>query len=308
MRLPESVSHIEVLPRDGLQSVDRVYDLETKVRLVEILIDAGCERIELTSMVRPDVVPQLADAEELVAALPRDSARFRVLVPNRRGAERAARLRIPEAIGLLTASDSYSLKNQRMTTAENVEAMKEVAAVCADAGIELSVIVALAMWCPYDGDTPPERVLGIVDELAELGVREITLATSAGLDGPRRVSELCSAVLDRHPEIALGIHLHEANGMALANALAALDAGATVFESSLLGVGGGIRMPDGFPVNGNVATENLVELFGELEVDLGGLRSARVLAASRAASELLGIEPERIPALAGATKSAVTGP
>lgn len=305
MRLPERVTVVEVGPRDGLQSLPEPRPLEAKLELIGLLARAGLPKIEVTGFVRPDVVPQLADADELLARLERvEGCVYRALVPNRRGAERAVAAGVDEMLGLITASDTYNLKNSRMTVAQNLDAVGEIAGVARDAGIHLVVAIGIAMFCPYEGDVPVERVLGMVERMRGDGVEEFYVATSVGLDGPRAVHDLCAAILDRWPGTALGVHLHDTNGMALANALAAADAGVTVFEGSICGIGGGIRMPYGMPHYGNVATEDLVHMFRECGVETG-VDLGRLLDAARRVRDLLGLRDVRSHALAGGTKEDV---
>jgi hydroxymethylglutaryl-CoA lyase len=305
VRLPERVTIVEVAPRDGLQSLPDAYPLETKLELIGLLARAGLRKIEVTAFVRPDVIPQLADAEQVLAGLERnDSCVYRALVPNRRGAERAVAAGVDELVGLIAASETYNRKNSRMSIDENLDAVAAVAELAREAGLPLVVGIAISMFCPYEGEIPEERVLRMIERMRADGVEEFTVATSVGLDGPRKVNRLCALILEAWPELRLGVHLHNTNGMALANALAAADAGVTAFEGSICGIGGGIRMPHGIPPYGNVATEDLVHLFAELGVDTG-LELRRVIAAARAAQELLGLDTTESYALRGGTKEDV---
>jgi hydroxymethylglutaryl-CoA lyase len=305
VRLPERVTIVEVGPRDGLQSLAEPYPLEVKLEMIELLAESGLQKIEVTAFVRPDVIPQLADADEVLRRVRRiNGCVYRALVPNRRGAERAAAARVDEMLGLITASDTYNRKNSNMTVEENLEAIGEIATVARQATTHLVVAIGIAMFCPYEGEVPEERVLALIDRMRRDGVEEFYVATSVGLDGPRKVNRLCSMILDRWPELTLGIHLHNTNGMALANALAAADAGVSVFEGSICGIGGGIRMPYGMPHYGNVATEDLVHMFSEMGVDTG-VDLQRLLATGRRIKELLALETTFSHALQGGTKADV---
>ena len=305
MRFPERVTIVEVGPRDGLQSLPEPVPLEAKLELIELLAATGLAKIEVTAFVRPDVIPQLADAEDVLARVrPVESCVYRALVPNRRGAERAAAAGVGEMLGLITASDTYNRKNSRMSIEENLVAIAEIAGIARDARIHLVVAIGIAMFCPYEGEIPEERVLEMIERMQSYGVEEFYVATSVGLDAPRKVHRLCSLILDRWPGMTLGIHLHNTNGMALANALAAADAGVTVFEGSICGIGGGIRMPFGMPHYGNVATEDLVHMFSEMGVETG-VDLGRLLDAGRRAKELLGLEVTFSAALQGGTKEDV---
>ena len=305
MRFPERVTLVEVGPRDGLQSLEKTYPTEVKVELVELLADAGLEKIEVTGFVHPEVIPQLADAEEVLARARRvEGCVYRALVPNRRGAERAVAAGVDEVLGLITASDTYNLKNARMLVADNLDQAAAMAAVAREAGVPIVMAIGIAMFCPYEGEVPEERVLGMIERMLSDGIEEFYVATSVGLDGPRKVSSLCSQILDRWPGMTLGVHLHNTNGMALANALAAMDAGVSVFEGSICGIGGGIRMPYGMPHYGNVSTEDLAHMFFEMGVETG-VDLRRLIEAGRQTKELLGLETTFSSALQGGTKEDV---
>jgi hydroxymethylglutaryl-CoA lyase len=305
VNLPEKVRVVEVGPRDGLQSQERHYSTETKLELIDILASAGFATIEVTGLVRPDVIPQLADGAELLARIDkRPGVTYRVLVPNVKGALRAVETPADELLGLIVASDTYSRKNSRMTVDENLEQLVQMAAISRDSGIPMVVAIGCAMFCPYEGDTPPERVLGIVERLWDEGVRSCYVAVSVGLDNPRDAHDLCARLKDRWPELVLGIHLHNTNGMALATALAAAQAGAEFFEGSICGIGGGIRMPYGMAPYGNVATEDLVHMFNECGVDTGQ-DTLTVVDAARRVRDLLELEETHSYALQGAIKQVV---
>jgi len=211
---------------------------------------------------------------------------------------------VDEMLGLITASDTYNLKNQNMTVEENLGAVAAMAEVARREGIPLVMAIGIAMFCPYEGEIPESRVLELIERMRGDGVEEFYVATSVGLDAPRKVYGLCSQILDRWPEMRLGIHLHNTNGMALANALAGMDAGVSVFEGSICGIGGGIRMPYGMPHYGNVATEDLAHMFSEMRVETG-VELRALLEAGRRIKELLGLETTFSHALQGGTKEEV---
>jgi hydroxymethylglutaryl-CoA lyase len=305
MNLPESVAVVEVGPRDGLQSLERMYPVETKVEMVETLADAGFPTIEVTGFVRPDVIPQLADGEEVFARMRRvEGCTYRALVPNRRGAERAAAAGADELLGLITASESYNRKNSNMSVADNLDQIEQIAAVAREAGKRIVVAVGVCMFCPYEGEIPESRVLGMIERMRSHGIEEYYVATSTGLDGPLKVQRLTSMILDRWPELTLGLHMHNTNGMALANALAAMEVGVSFFEGSICGIGGGIRMPYGMAHYGNIATEDLVHMFSEMGVDCG-VELEPVLEAGRRVKDLLELDTAFSYALQGGTKATV---
>jgi hydroxymethylglutaryl-CoA lyase len=225
-------------------------------------------------------------------------------VPNRRGAERAAAAGVDEMLGLITASDTYNLKNQNMTVEENLGAVASMAVVARRERIRLVMAIGIAMFCPYEGEIPEAGVLELIERMRSDGVEEFYVATSVGLEAPRKVYSLCSQILDRWPAMRLGLYLHNTNGMALANALAGMDAGVSVFGGSICGIGGGIRMPYGMPHYGNVATEDLAHMFSEMRVETG-VELRALLEAGRRIKELLGLETTFSDALRGGTKEEV---
>ncbi len=243
---------------------------EVKLEILEALLDVGFTRIEVTGFARPDVLPQLADAAELLARAPRHpGVVLRALAPNLRGAQRAAEAGADAMVAVLCCSETYSRRNQGMTIEESLDDVLRIHAVARRAGIGLTVALGLAFFCPYEGATPPARVLRLTRALRDDGIDSLYLATSAGMADPRHVASLCRAVLAEHPGARLGLHLHDTNGMALANALAGLDAGVASLEGSIAGMGGGIAMPDALPGCGNVATEDLVAMLEQMGVRTG---------------------------------------
>lgn len=290
MHTPSSVTITEVGPRDGLQSFPKEVSTDDKVAMINRLVDAGYRSLEVTSFVRPDVIPQMADAEEVMARIDRrDDVDHRALVPNRRGAERAVAAGVDTLVALLTVTESYSRKNQNRGVEELIAGTADILAYGREVGVPVDVAVGMAFFDPYEGDTPPERVEWVVEQLVDAGAEAMYVATSVGMGNPVAVHDLCSRLLARWPQVELGIHLHNTNGMALANAVAAMDAGVRRFEGAICGIGGGIVMPHGMSV-GNVPSEDLVHMFSEMGVETG-LDVDGVVAASRDVAEILGIEP-----------------
>jgi hydroxymethylglutaryl-CoA lyase len=305
MWFPDDVEVVDVTLRDGLQSLEKVYSTDLKLDILGRLVAVGIKRIEVTSFVRPDIVPQLADAEAVVRGLPaRNGCTFRALVANRRGMERAVAAGIDEVLALITASETYNQKNQNMSVARNLAVIDEIAEMAREHDVHVVVAVGMSMYCIYEGDIPTERVLGLVSSLHQAGVDEYYIATTAGLDGPRRVYQLSRLLLDEHPSMKLGIHLHNTNGMGLANALAAMQAGIRTFEGALCGIGGGIRFPEGSGYHGNIAMEDLVNMFEEMDVTTGVNLDALV-GVSRDVGKALGVAVSSYAA-GGGTKADAT--
>jgi hydroxymethylglutaryl-CoA lyase len=299
MQFPADVEIVDVTLRDGLQSLEKVYPTELKLEILDRLLATGIKRVEVTSFVRPDVVPQLADAEAVVKGLPAPDGRtFRALVANRRGMERAVASGIGEVLALITASETYNQKNQNMSIERNLEVIDGIADVAREHKTHVVVAVGMSMFCVYEGDVPADRVLGIVSKLESSGIDEYYIATSAGLDGPRRVYELSRLLLTEYPSLKLGIHLHNTNGMGLANALAATEAGVRTFEGAVCGIGGGIRFPEGGGNHGNIALEDLVNMFEEMEVATG-IDLEALVGVSRDVGGMLGVPISSYAAVGG---------
>jgi hydroxymethylglutaryl-CoA lyase len=298
MNLPESVNVVEVGPRDGLQSLERTYDTEVKATMIERVLAAGVREVEVTSFVRPKVVPQLADAETLMARLPHPpGVRYRGLVPNRQGAERAVAAGVDVVLGLLSASETYSRRNQNMSVEEGQAALAEVAEVARGARLPWMATISCAFFSPWEGPTPAEQVLALIERVLPLGPAEVSVASTAGMAGPGQVYQLCARIRREFPELRLGVHLHNTNGMALPNALAAVQAGVAGLDASICGIGGGIVLP-GTPDAGNVATEDLVSMLADLGVETG-IDPEAIVRASRDVAALLELARTGFTARAG---------
>ena len=304
LSLPPTMTIAEVGPRDGLQSFSRWIETADKVRMIDRLTDAGLPVIEVSSFVSPKAVPHLRDAEEVFATIRRKpGVVYRGLVPNARGAERAVEARVGEMLGLLTVSATYTRKNQNMTMDEGVAQNLRAFRIASDAGIPFVMALGMAFWCAYEGLIPESDVIAIVRRLHHGGVRRFYLAGSLGMEDPLHVNRLFRRLADAFPDAAFGFHVHNLSGMATANVLAALDAGAQWLEGSICGIGGGTSMPTSLGAVGNFPTEDLVGMLAEMHVDTG-VDAAGIVDASREIAALLGIEP-RSHRGNGATRGAV---
>jgi len=285
---------VELLLRDGLQTMVHeskwhVPTTDEKLELIARTADAGIPEIEVTGFVHPKVIPMLADADEVVRRLPeRPGTIYRALVPNLRGAHRALAAGCRKMSLLIVASETYNKKNSNMSVADNVEQIRLVADLCAAENVEINVSMGICFLCPYEGVVPEKRVLELIDTFLRFGVREVSIADSIGMANPRLVGQRVDAITSRWPELALGVHLHDRTGMALANIVAAYDNGATIFESCTGGYGGGISMPVSVLGMGNVPTEDVVHLFGEMGIETGVDLDA-VRANSDYAAEIIGL-------------------
>lgn len=287
MELPGSVTLREVGPRDGLQAESRILPTEAKAALIRCLFGTGIRRIEVTSFVHPRAVPQLADAEALMAAVDRPAGvRLSALAPNRAGAERALRCGVDEVSVFVAASETFNRHNLRRSTEEALADAAAVAEVVRDRGPVLSGFVVTAFGCPYEGAVREEAVLRIIERYARLGVRSVYLGDTIGVAHPRQVERLCRAALGRFPELEFGLHFHDTRGAALANVLAGLEAGVTVFDGSVGGLGGCPYAPG---ATGNVATEDLVDMLEAMGVHTG-IDLDALLGCARLAQEMVGRE------------------
>ena len=270
MDLPDEVTVIEMLPRDGLQRFDRFVPTEEKVELVELLAGTGLPEIEVTSFTHPKMVPNLRDAGEVFERIDRrDDVVYRALVPNDVGMERAVEAEVDLANALITASPEYNRRNQGMTIRENVEAVRDIVDVADDHGIPVDVGVGMSFFSPFEGETPPERTLSIVADCLDAGVERVTLATSNGMAHPVQVHDLVSRVFDRWPDLDLGLHLHDTNGLSLANAVVAMQLGVARFDGATCGLGGGVIFEESLENIGNTPTEDLLQLLSLSGVETG---------------------------------------
>lgn len=250
------VEIVEVGPRDGLQMEATVLATGDKVELIQRLIGAGAKRIEVASFVNPKLVPQMADAEAVLAQLPKQANVCRVgLVLNRRGLERALAAGCDEVGLVAVATNSFGLKNQSADIKQSIATCRELTPVAKAAGVRVQITLSVAFGCPYEGEVPAERVLEIAKQLAELGPRELALADTIGVAVPRQVQHLFEHVHAFAPALSLRGHFHNTRNTALANILAAYSAGVRTFDSSVGGIGG---CPFAPKATGNVATEDVV--------------------------------------------------
>jgi hydroxymethylglutaryl-CoA lyase len=285
--LPESVHIREVGPRDGFQNEPEVIPTADKVRLIGMLADAGLKRIELTSFVRADVIPQLSDAAEVLAAVePRDGVAYSVLIPNRKGLDNALehRDRFQEANFFLSASETHNRKNVNRSVEESLADLEGTIKAAADAGIRCEGVISTSFGCPYEGEVPVDRVLDIAGKLADFGCEEVAFGDTTGMANPRQVSGFFAAARDRLEGVELTAHFHNTRGQGLANVLAALEAGIGSFESSF-GELGGCPVPPG--ATGNISTEDLVSMLEEMGIGTG-VELPKLIEASAAAQEVMG--------------------
>jgi hydroxymethylglutaryl-CoA lyase len=228
---------------------------------------------------------------------------YRALVPNARGAQRAAAAGVDEILGLMTISATYLRKNQNMTIDEAIAQNLESFRIADASGTPFVMALGMAFWCAYEGTIPEERVLEVTQRLHDGGIRSFYLAGSLGMEDPAHVNRLFLRLRGRFPAATFGFHIHNLSGMATANILAALDAGVEWLEGAICGIGGGIAMPTTIGSVGNFPTEDLVSMLSEMGIETG-LDPAKTVAASRDIATLLGIAPQSHRG-SGATRDAI---
>jgi len=286
--LPESVWIREVGPRDGFQNEPETIATADKVALIDRLARTGIARIEITSFVRPDVIPQLADAREVLAAIdvPQGVSRS-VLIPNERGLDNALarRDRFDEASVFLSASETHNRRNVNRSVDESLDGLDRVVERALDAGLRVEAVIATSFGCPYEGAVDRGRVLDIARRLAAAGAHEIAFGDTTGMANPVQVGEhFTAAAAALGAGVQLTAHFHNTRGQGLANVLAALLVGCTSFEASF-GELGGCPVPAG--ATGNIATEDLVSMLHEMGIATG-IDLDALLGAAREVRRVLG--------------------
>jgi hydroxymethylglutaryl-CoA lyase len=284
--LPSRISLREVGPRDGLQNEDPV-PAAAKIALIDQLATTGVSRIEAVSFVRAEAIPQMADADEVWAAVTKDPAiRYSALAPNLRGARRALDAGFAEVEAVVSASDTHNRKNVNRSTAQSLDEIAVMIDEAHQRGATLQVVVATAWGCPYEGDVPVERVLAVAGRALADGADAISFGDTTGMATPSRVRELVGSFRFRHPEVPLNLHFHNTRGTGLANVLAALELGVDDFDASVGGLGGCPYAPG---ASGNIATEELVYMVEDMGVATG-VDLAAMIEAAAAAERIVGRE------------------
>jgi hydroxymethylglutaryl-CoA lyase len=285
--LPQRARIREVGPRDGFQNEPETIAAADKIRLIDMLSASGLERMEITSFVRPDVIPQLSDAEEVLAGVQRrEGVSFSVLIPNEKGLERALgmRDRFDEINVFLSASETHNRRNVNRSIEESLAGLERTLAAAGEAGLRCEGVISTSFGCPYEGEVPPERVFGIAERLVAAGCAEVGFGDTTGMANPRQVHEFFAAAREQLSDLELTAHFHNTRGQGLANVLAALEEGIDSFESSF-GELGGCPVPPG--ATGNVATEDVVSMLHEMGIETG-VELPKLIEAARAAQEVLG--------------------
>ncbi len=267
MKLPSRVLITEVGPRDGLQNEKQPVSTDAKVELCTRLLQAGVRQLEATSFVSPKWVPQMADAAEVMARLPRpDGVTVSVLTPNMKGFEAALAAGADEVVIFAAASEAFSMRNINCSIAESIERFRPVAQAAIQHRLRLRAALSVAFGCPYEGEVPVAAVVDVASRLRDLGCDEIGIADTIGVGTAAQVERVFDAVAREVPLDRLSGHFHDTYGQAIANVVASLQAGVFRFDSSIAGLGG---CPYAKGATGNVATEDVVYLMHGLGIETG---------------------------------------
>lgn len=277
--LPGRISLREVGPRDGLQNEDPV-PTEAKVELIDALSHTGVGRIEAVSFVHPKAIPQMADAAEVWSRVSRaGDVRYSALVPNLKGAQRALEAGFTELEVVVSASDTHNRKNLNRSTDESLDDIAKIIALSHQEGATCQVIVSTAWGCPYEGDVPVERVVGVASRAVRDGADSASFGDTTGMATPTRVTRLVGEFRMANPETSLNLHFHNTRGTGLANVLAALQLGVADFDASVGGLGGCPYAPG---ATGNIASEELIHMVEDMGVATGVDLEALIDVAARA--------------------------
>ncbi|KAA0966850.1 hydroxymethylglutaryl-CoA lyase [Sporosarcina sp. ANT_H38] len=261
------VTIIDVSPRDGLQNDPKSVSTEEKATLVRMLVESGVSKVEVTSFVHPEKVPQMADASAVVKAVSSFKGLESIaLIPNLKGYERARIHQLYEVNWVSSATETFNEKNIGMSIEDNLNQFKTVVKQAKNDGVKTCFSIAVSFGCPYEGEVSEEQVLSLVKKVKEAGADRIGIADTIGIATPDQVEHLMGKVLRIAGYIPVTIHLHDTRGLGSANAYAAYQAGVTIFETAASGIGGCPFAPG---AAGNLATEDLVYLFERMNIDTG---------------------------------------
>lgn len=285
MKWPETITIKEVGPRDGLQNEKIFIPTEDKIAWINKLSKSGLQSIEVTSFVNPKWIPALADAGDVMAGIERvPGVSYSALVPNRQGLERALAADIDEAAVFMSASETHNLKNINKTIADTLPVLEEIVKDASAAGKKTRGYVSTVFGCPYEGVMDIDAVVRVSESLFDMGIDELSLGDTIGVANPRQVQEVLDVLLKRFAADKLAMHFHDTRGTALANVLASLDMGITVFDSAAAGLGGCPYAPG---ASGNAATDDLLYMLHGMGIHTG-VDEEKILAASAFIQEKIG--------------------
>lgn len=266
MRLPDKVRIREVAPRDGFQSWPEFVPTEIKLEVIKAVKAAGVTEFETTAFVSPKAVPQMADAGDVIKAAPRQGATHAALVPNLRGAENAVAAGVDQLNVVISASEAHNMANFRRPIADSMAALEPIFQLAHKNNVGVIGAVAVAFGCPFSGEVPVADVVKLIETYVNYGSEAIALGDTTGMATPLRIQQMVGALQDRFPDKPLSLHLHNNRGTGMANLLAGLQAGVTMFDAALGGIGGCPNVPQ---ASGNLPTEDVVCMLEDMGVDTG---------------------------------------
>jgi len=266
MNLSSKVKLREVAPRDGFQSLKGFLPTEQKLRIIEAVVKAGVKDVEATSFVSPRAIPQLRDAADLLAQVPRQGVTHAAMVPNLRGAQNAISSKADQLVVVISATEAHNKENVHRSIDESLGDLDAIFSLAKENDTPLIGALAVSFGCPYQGDVPEKDVLRVVDEYISRGAASVILADTTGMATPTRVKLMVLKFCERFPGVEFILHFHNNRGTAMANLLAALMAGATTFDTALGGIGGCPYVPQ---AAGNLPTEDVVYMLEDMGVSTG---------------------------------------
>ena len=303
MNLPSAITLCEVGLRDGLQNEKTILPTEEKLTLLRGLIDAGFKVIEEGSFMHPKAVPQMADTDELYKAIGEvPGVELRALIPNLRGVQRAADCGCKKVKLNVSASRQHNLKNLNMTPEQSVAGFASCVEAAQEHGIAISGSISMPFGSPWDGRIPQEEIDAIIEAYLNVGITEISLSDTSGMGVPNQVYEMCSHVREKYPQASWWLHFHNTRGLAMANIVAAMEAGMTQFDGSFGGLGGCPFVPG---AAGNISTEDVLHMCEESGIETG-IDIVKVIELSRSLRDLLHHDTESYILRAGRSRDLIS--
>ena len=284
MNLPSKVKLREVAPRDGFQSLRDFLPTKQKLQIIEAVVKAGVKDIEATSFVSPKAIPQLRDAADLLAQVPRQGVTHAAMVPNLRGAQNAIAAKADQLVVVISATEAHNQENVKRSINESLGDLDAIFSLAKENDTPVIGALAVSFGCPYQGDVPEEDVFRIVDAYIQRGAASVILADTTGMTTPTRVERMVLQFQKRFPGVEFTLHFHNNRGTAMANLLSALMAGATTFDTALGGIGGCPYVPQ---AAGNLPTEDVVFMLEDMGVRTG-IDLEAIIRAARLLEKILG--------------------
>jgi hydroxymethylglutaryl-CoA lyase len=287
MQLQDKVTIYEVGLRDGLQLEDKILTVDEKLEIFGLLHKANVTEYEFGSFVHPRAVPQMANTAEFFSQIAENQAlNLTALIPNLKGLENAKKSGVTSVNYVFSASNTHNLQNVRQTTDQSLENLNVLSQFAAENNINLNVAIATSFGCPFEGEIPEDRVLGIIEKVMQHDIKRITLADTTGMANPKQVYNLTRKVVNEWKDFEFGCHFHNTRGMGLTNIIGGMEAGIRIYDASLGGIGGCPFAPG---ATGNVCTEDVVHMLEEMGVHTG-IDLDQLIAASKKLSDVLGHE------------------